>query len=99
MQAWTAVYAAIDRATRGVYIEILGDKEAETARGFLERLVAACPLRIVKVLTDNGKEFTDRFCRSGERTPTGKHPFDQACKRHGIEHRLIQPYPPPARTG
>lgn len=88
------LYAAIDRATRWVYIELLPDKEAETARGFLERLIAACPIRIVKVLTDNGKEFTDRFCRSGERTPTGKHPFDQVCEQHAIEHRLIKPYTP-----
>ena len=88
------LYAAIDRATRWVYIEVLDDKEAETARGFLERLIAACPIKIVKVLTDNGKEFTDRFCRSGERTPTGNHPFDQVCEQHGIEHRLIKPYTP-----
>lgn len=88
------LYGAIDRATRWVYIEVLDDKEAQTARGFLERLIAACPIKIVKVLTDNGKEFTDRFCRSGERTPTGKHPFDQVCEQHAIEHRLIKPYTP-----
>ena len=88
------LYAAIDRATRWVYIEILPDKDAATAKGFLQRLIRACPIRIVKVLTDNGKEFTDRFSARGEGTPTGNHPFDRACKDHGIEHRLIKPYTP-----
>lgn len=50
--------------------------------------------KIEKVLTDNGKEFTDRFAANGERTPTGKHPFDQVCQANGIEHRLIRPRHP-----
>ncbi|MEC4749578.1 hypothetical protein [Methylomicrobium sp. Wu6] len=28
------------------------------------------------ILTDNGKEFTDRFTAQGEREPSEKHPFD-----------------------
>jgi hypothetical protein len=40
-------------------------------------------------LSDNGKEFTDRFCATGERTLSGKHLFDLACEQHQIEHRLI----------
>ena len=44
-----------------------------------------------QILTDNGKEFTDRFCPSGEREPTGKHVFDQECGENGIERRLIKP--------
>jgi transposase InsO family protein len=40
---------------------------------------------------DNGKEFTDRFCATGERPPTGRHPFDQGCAHHHIDHRLITP--------
>uniref|UniRef100_UPI003AF940F8 integrase core domain-containing protein n=1 Tax=Thiolapillus sp. TaxID=2017437 RepID=UPI003AF940F8 len=38
---------------------------------------------ITKVLTDNGKEFTDRFIANGERKPTGQHPFDQVCQAEG----------------
>ena len=50
--------------------------------------------RITKILTDNGKEFTDRFTPGGERQPTGNHLFDKACAAEGIEHRLIKPrYP------
>lgn len=88
------LYVAIDRATRWVHLEILPDKEALTAAGFLERLIEACPLKIVKLLTDNGPEFTDRFVHGRERTPTGRHVFDQVCTAHGIEHRLIPPWHP-----
>ena len=57
----TYLFAAIDRATRWVYIEILKDKSATTASGFLKRLIDNAPFTISKVLTDNGKEVTDRF--------------------------------------
>lgn len=86
--------AAIDRASRWVYFEIQPDQSAATAAGFLERLRAKAPFRIRTVLTDNGKEFTDRFCATGEREPTGQHVFDQACTAHGIQHRLIKPKHP-----
>ena len=86
--------AAIDRASRWVYFEIQPDKTADTAAGFLERLHAKAPFLVRTVLTDNGKEFTDRFCATGEREPTGRHAFDQICTAHGIRHRLIKPRHP-----
>jgi transposase InsO family protein len=85
---------AIDRASRWVYFEILPDKTAKGTQGFIERLAKVCPFKIEKILTDNGKEFTDRFTAQGEREPTGKHPFDQACSTIGAEHRLIPPRHP-----
>jgi hypothetical protein len=85
---------AIDRASRWVYFEILPDKTAKGTQGFIERLAKACPFKIEKILTDNGKEFTDRFTAQGEREPTGKHLFDQACTAIGAEHRLIPPRHP-----
>jgi len=88
------LYVAIDRATRWVYFEVLPDKRAKTAAGFLERLIAAAPFRIEKVLSDNGPEFTDRWAHARERTPTGTHLFDRVCAAHGIEHRLIRPWRP-----
>ncbi len=63
-------------------------KTAEEARSFLKNLIEKAPFVISKILTDNGKEFTDRFC------PTGKHLFDQECAEHSIEHRLIKPRKP-----
>jgi transposase InsO family protein len=88
------LFAAIDRATRWVYVEILPTKSAGAARAFLERLLKAAPFKVTTLLTDNGKEFTDRFCSSGERPPTGQHPFDRLCARHRITHRLIKPAHP-----
>jgi len=85
---------AIDRASRWVYFEVLPDKTAKGTQGFVERLAKVCPFKIEKILTDNGKEFTDRFTAQGEREPTGNHPFDQACTAIKAEHRLIPPRHP-----
>jgi transposase InsO family protein len=41
-----------------------------------------------EVLTDNGKQFTDRFGRGGEVL------FDKICRRNGIAHRLTAPSSP-----
>jgi transposase InsO family protein len=41
-----------------------------------------------EVLSDNGKQFTDRFGRGGEVL------FDKICRRNGIAHRLTQPASP-----
>ena len=55
------LFVAIDRATRWVYVEVRADKTAVTARRFLKALHQQCPIKITRVLTDNGKEFTDRL--------------------------------------
>ena len=88
------LFVAIDRASRWVYLEIMPNKSASSAARFLNKLKKAVPFKISKVLTDNGKEFTDRFDVNGERTPTGNHLFDVACTTHNIEHRLIKPRHP-----
>ncbi|WP_435844497.1 IS481 family transposase [Streptomyces fungicidicus] len=41
-----------------------------------------------EVLTDNGKQFTDRFGHGGEVL------FDRICRENGIAHRLTQPASP-----
>src|SRR3954471_19437587 len=41
-----------------------------------------------EVLTDNGKQFSDRFGRGGEVL------FDKICRRNGITHRLTAPRSP-----
>ena len=58
---------AIDRATRWVYFEVVNDKSAATAANFVEQVRAKYLFRIKKILTDNDKEFTDRFTSAGER--------------------------------
>lgn len=88
------LFVAIDRATRWVHMEILPDKSAKSAESFLQHVVDKAPFIISKLLTDNGKEFTDRFIPNGEREPTGNHVFDKACTKHTIEHRLTKPAHP-----
>ena len=88
------LFVAIDRATRWVYLELLPDKTARSAQAFLKRLLRTAAFKITKILTDNGKEFTDRYAATGERTPSGKHPFDRVCQTHDIEHRLTKPRHP-----
>jgi len=68
------LFAAIDRATRRVYVEILKDKSATSASGFLKRLVEKAPFTITKLLTDNDQELTDRFLATGERQPPATTP-------------------------
>ncbi|WP_018873946.1 IS481 family transposase [Thioalkalivibrio sp. ALJ16] len=88
------LFVAIDRATRWVYLEVRSSKSGAAARGFLKRLLERAPFYVTHVLTDNGKEFTDRFVVTGERQPTGRHPFDRLCAEHGIQHRLTKPRKP-----
>jgi len=81
-------FVAIDRATRWVHVRLMKDKTAASARRFLKSLEAAAPFHIRTILTDNGKEFTDRLFASRQRAPTGEHAFDQLCTALGIQHRL-----------
>ena len=88
------LFVAIDRATRWVFIRIFNAKTAANARRFLRDLDRACPLRIRTILTDNGKEFTDRLFGLRKRAATGAHEFDTLCETLGIEHRLTPPKSP-----
>jgi transposase InsO family protein len=88
------LFVAIDRATRWVHMEIFPDKSAKSAQCFLQHVVDKAPFIITKLLTDNGKEFTDRFIPNGEREPTGNHVFDKVCTKNTIEHRLTKPAHP-----
>ncbi len=88
------LFVAIDRATRWVFIQIMPSKSAANTRKFLKALHGAYPIKIKHILTDNGKEFTDRLFASRARVPTGEHAFDKLCTELGIEHRLTKPRTP-----
>lgn len=87
------LFVAIDRATRWVFVRIYPDQNQASSTDFLRQLQAAAPMRIEKVLTDNGSQFTDRFTTKDKR-PSGKHAFDRECALLAIEHRLIKPRHP-----
>ncbi len=87
------LFVAIDRATRWVYLHIYADQTEQRSVDFLHRVQQAAPMKIQKVLTDNGSQFTDRFtCR--DKQPSGEHAFDRACAAQAIEHRLTPPRHP-----
>jgi len=88
------LFVAIDRASRWVYVAVKPNKCAHTAKAFFKAVIQAAPFKLQKLLTDNGKEFTDRFTPQGEREPTGRHPVDQVCAQEQIEHRLTPPRRP-----
>jgi len=88
------LFVAIDRATRWVFIRIYNNKTAANARRFLRDLERACPMRIRTILTDNGKESTDRLFGLRKRAATGGHEFDKLCFELDIVHRLTPPRSP-----
>ncbi|NDY94102.1 IS481 family transposase, partial [Ideonella livida] len=93
-QARRYVFVAIDRATRWVFIAIKSHKTAAAARSFLNALSKAAPFKIHTLLTDNGKEFTDRLFGQRAKDASGEHEFDMLCQALDIEHRLTKPRTP-----
>jgi len=87
------LFVAIDRATRWVYLRIYSDQTDHSSVDFLRRVTRVAPMKIVKLLTDNGSQFTDRFT-SQKKEATGEHAFDRECVTLGIEHRLAPPRHP-----
>jgi transposase InsO family protein len=51
-------------------------------------------MKITRVLTDNGKAFTDLLFGLRKRAATGRHEVDLLCTEFGIEHRLTPPMRP-----
>lgn len=88
------LYVAIDRASRWVYLAIKPHKTAAAARPFLNSLHKACPIRTSHILTDNGKEFTDRLFGCRARQAMAGHVLELLCQALGVEHRLSQPRTP-----
>jgi transposase InsO family protein len=87
------LFVAIDRATRWVFMHIYGDMTEASSVDFLRRLKQASPIRISKILIDNGSQFTDRFATKVKK-PSGRHAFDVACASIVVEHRLAPPRHP-----
>ena len=88
---------AIGRVTRWVFLHIYGDMTDKSSVDFLRRLKLASPIRIIKLLTDNGSQFTARFTRK-DRKPSGQHAFATVCTAMGIEHCLV-PHRHPQTNG
>ena|GEM_PF-1024069 len=92
------LFVAIDRATRWVFVHIYADQSEVSSCDFLSRLYQAAPMKISKILTDNGSQLTDRFTGKTKQ-PSGKHAFDKRCAGLEIEHRLAPPRHPQTNVG
>ncbi len=57
-------------------------------------MAKAVPFKIQTLLTDNGKEFTDRLFGKRAKDATGAHEFDALCEALDIDHRLTKPKTP-----
>ena len=71
------LFVAIDRATRWVFVHIYSDQGEASSCDFLWRLYQAAPMKISKLLTDNGSQFTDRFTGKTKKA-TGKCAFQRS---------------------
>jgi transposase-like protein len=92
------VFVAIERTTRFAHVEIVHERSAATIAACLERFLEAFGHPVHTILTDNGSEFTDRFAvdmkGKPKGKPSGRHPFDRVCARHGAQHRLTRTFRP-----
>src|SRR5471032_887280 len=68
------LFVAVDRATRRVFLHIYGDMTDKSSVDLLRRLKLASPIKIIKLLTDNGSQFTDRFTTK-DKKPSGRQAF------------------------
>lgn len=88
-------FVAVDRATRMVLLQVYEHKSAASARDFLKRCLEFFPFKIRKLLTDNGKEFTQKHFKNRYGTQVKKtHAFESLCNEKEIEHRTTRPYTP-----
>ena len=87
------LFVPIDRATRWVFMHIYADQSDASSVNFLERLHEAAPMKITRLLTDNGSQFIDRFT-SKKREPSGRHKFDVRCKAARHRAPLVPPRHP-----
>ena len=51
-----------------LFVAIEHNKSVASAKRFLKAVYEACPFKITKILTNNGKEFTDRLFSSEIKT-------------------------------
>ena len=71
-----------------VCVQLRESKTAKDAREFLKFVTERFPFEIKKVLTDNGKEFTNKVF--GYNATNKTHEFNDLCLSLGIEHRLTK---------
>ena len=85
-------YTAIDEYSRWRFVEAFEEHSSYSSAVFLDHLVKAFPCPIKCVQTDNGQEFTKRFCSYGGSEKPAI--FQVRLSEYGIRHKLIRPFTP-----
>lgn len=94
---WLYQFTAVDACTRWTFPWIAPEQSNRTAVIFLRKLVAASPVPIRGIKTDNGSIFTNYYTgykKSADQTKPRVHIFDRVCVELGITHYLIDPGKP-----
>lgn len=81
-------YTMIDEASRERFIYPYLEQSSYSTVDFLKRAIAHFGYVPLEIQTDNGSEFTHL------NTTNRIHPFDKACSKLGIRHKLIRPRTP-----
>lgn len=87
------LFVAVDRCTKFAHIKVTDNKRQETAAAFLKQVLAVCPFKVTKILTDNGGEYTSQHLAKTKKLKK-IHAFSQICQENSIEHRLTPIYSP-----
>lgn len=82
-------YTAIDECTRWRHIAVFDELSTHSSVQFLYEVLARFPFEIRCIQTDNGAEFTSRYCN-----PDHPSAFEAELAAFGIRHKLIAPATP-----
>lgn len=80
-------FVAVDRATRMAFVSVTPRKTPKAAEAFINKVKEQFPVPITHVLTDNGTEFTWKKLAVPVKKP---HPFEEALKAIGAQHRTTK---------
>lgn len=84
-------FVAIDRTTKYIFAQLFDKMTIENSCQFLTDFLADYPIKVVKILTDNGAQFTYKLLAKHLQPKDSKvHKFDQICQKNGVEHRLTK---------
>jgi transposase len=79
------VYNFVDHASKWTFKHVYDSYGPSETKDFILQLLFCCPFTILRLQTDNGIEFTNRFLGTKE------HVLDTICKERGIRHVCIPP--------
>lgn len=90
-------YTAVDRASRWRHLEIYDEQINLHSVLFLEEVIRRAPFTIHAIKTDNHATFTNYYTGTNKRSDLlvkSLHAIDEACRKRGIKHYLIDPGKP-----